>query len=167
MSANNQTHIPVVWKTLAELGEIIGGRGLTKAELLKTGSIGCIHYGQIYTTYEISTTKTISFCTEETAEKCIKVFPGDIIFTKVGENKEDICKPVVWLGKKPIYTGAGAVVIRPKPECNPLYIAYYSQAQAFRLMVKHGATSTTVTNMSISSLKNINIPLPPPKNSRN
>jgi len=39
----------VEYKTLEENCEIVRGNGLTKKDLVDTG-VGCIHYGQIYTT---------------------------------------------------------------------------------------------------------------------
>jgi hypothetical protein len=74
----------VEFKVLGEVGKLIGGSGLPKADFTESG-VGCIHYGQIYTYYGIHTNQTISFVSEESATKLKRVKHGDIIIAKTSE----------------------------------------------------------------------------------
>jgi type I restriction enzyme S subunit len=66
----------VEWNPLGDLGNLIRGNGLQKADFTESG-VPAIHYGQIYTYYGLSTTSTKSFVSPETATKLRKVDKGD------------------------------------------------------------------------------------------
>ena len=68
-------------KCLGEIGEFVRGNWLQKKDFVEEG-IGCIHYGQIYTYYRNSATKTKSFVTPELAEKLKKVTKGGFDYYK-------------------------------------------------------------------------------------
>jgi type I restriction enzyme S subunit len=147
----------VIWKTLGEIGTIVRGNGMTKADLVDTG-IGCIHYGQIYNHYGTWATKTKSFVAPEKAIKLTKVDPGDLIITSTSENIEDVCKAVAWLGDTQIVIGGHATVIKHKE--NPKYIAYCLQTPAFFAEKKRLATGTKVIHVLAKNLAKIKIPIP-------
>jgi len=88
--------VEVEWKALGDVGELIRGNGLPKADFTESG-IPAIHYGQIYTYYGTFTTETKSFVSPETAEKLKKVNKGDVVITNISENLEDVGKAVVYL----------------------------------------------------------------------
>ena len=148
----------VEWKTLGEVGTFTRGNGLPKTDFTETG-IGCIHYGQIYTYYGNSATKTKSFVSQETALKLKKVKKGDIIITNTSENYEDVCKAVVWLGDEEIVTGGHACVFKHSE--NSKYIAYYTQTNEFTISKRKFAKGTKVIDVSAKDLAKIEIPVPP------
>ncbi|MCL2356475.1 MAG: restriction endonuclease subunit S [Defluviitaleaceae bacterium] len=128
----------VGFASLGDVAEIVRGSGLTKNDLLESG-IGCIHYGQIYTRYGTFADKTISFVSENLADKLKKVYPDNLIMAVTSENYEDVCKTVAWLGKESIVTGGHTAIIRHNQ--NPKYLAYYFQTSDFsqqKRKIAHG-----------------------------
>lgn len=148
----------VEWKTLGEIGEFIRGNGLQKKDFTESG-VGCIHYGQIYTYYGTSATKTKSFVSPELAKKLRKVDKGDLIITNTSENIEDVCKTVAWLGDNQIVTGGHATIFKHKQ--NPKYLAFYTQTEMFSLEKKKFAQGAKVIDVSAKNLAKIPIPIPP------
>lgn len=118
----------VEWKKLGEIGTFIRGNGLQKKDFTEKGT-GCIHYGQIYTCYNIFTYTTKSFVDNRLADKLTRVDRGDIIIACTSENIEDVCKAVAWLGDDTIVTGGHACVF--KHQENPKFISYYFQSEFF------------------------------------
>src|SRR5688500_12357608 len=88
--------VAVEWKRLSELGELVRGSGLQKKDFTETG-VPAINYGQIYTYYGLSTTKTKSFVSLELAKQLRKVDKGDVVITNTSENLEDVGKALVYL----------------------------------------------------------------------
>lgn len=115
-------------KTLGEIGGFYRGNGLQKKDFVERG-IGCIHYGQIYTKFSTSAKETLTYVPEQLAKKLLKVHTGNLIIACTGENIEDLCKSVVWMGKEDIVIGGHSVVFRHNQD--PLYIAYYFQSPLF------------------------------------
>jgi type I restriction enzyme S subunit len=74
--------VAVKWLPLGEAGEFIRGNGLQKKDFTETG-VPAIHYGQIYTYYGLSTTKTKSFVSPELAKQLQKVDNGDVVITNL------------------------------------------------------------------------------------
>lgn len=148
----------VEWKKLGEVGTFIRGNGLQKKDFTESG-IGCIHYGQIYTYYNISTDSTKSYVDCELAKNLTKVNKGDIIIACTSENIEDICKAVAWLGNDTIVTGGHACVFKHRE--NPKFISYYLQSEFFFQQKKKYARGAKVIDIKASDLAKIEIPIPP------
>lgn len=148
----------VEFKKLGEIGTFTRGSGLQKKDFTEEG-FPCIHYGQIYTKYGLSTTKTISKCSPELAEKLIKAKSGDLVIACTSENVEDVCKAVVWLGDGEIVTGGHACVFSHNQD--PKYVAYYFQSEQFFLQKKKYAKGVKVIDVKASDLERIEIPVPP------
>lgn len=68
----------VEYKKLGEIGTFVRGNGLQKKDFTESG-VGCIHYGQIYTYYNLFTSQTKSFVDPELAKRLTKVETGDVI----------------------------------------------------------------------------------------
>lgn len=148
----------VPYKPIGELGELVRGNGMPKSDFVESG-VGCIHYGQVYTSYGTWTTETLSFISAEKAARLVKVDPGDLVITNTSENLEDVCKAVAWLGKSQIVTGGHATVLKHRQD--PKYLAYYFQTPQFFAEKKKFATGTKVIDVSAKSLAKIRIPVPP------
>jgi type I restriction enzyme S subunit len=147
----------VEWKTLGELGEFIRGNGLQKKDFTESG-VGCIHYGQIYTHYGSSATKTKTFVSPELAKKLKKARKNDLIIAGVSENVEDVCKAVVWLGDEDICISGDAFIFRHKQ--NPKYIGYLFQAKSFLEFKKKYAQGAKVTRLQSGRLPKYTVPIP-------
>ncbi len=148
----------VEFKPLGDIAELVRGNGMPKSDFTESG-VGCIHYGQIYTYYGISTTETISFVAPQTASPLAKVEPGDIIITNTSENLEVVCKSVAWLGKSQIVTGGHATVIKHSQDAG--FLSYYFRTPEFFAQKKKYAVGTKVIDVSAKSLAKIRVPVPP------
>ena len=96
---------------LSELGRFIKGRGITRADLVDTGT-PCLRYGEIYTTYGDVTDELTSFVSGDTAQRATPLHHGDIIFATSGETAEEIGKAVAWLGKDTAVAGSDTIILR-------------------------------------------------------
>lgn len=107
--------IPQDWslKRLAELGEFHRGKGIPKAKILDRG-IGCVTYGELYTTYNYSFRRFRSYTNRDTATRSFPIEQNDILFAGSGEKVEEIGKCVAYLGEEEGYAGGDIVVFRPK-----------------------------------------------------
>lgn len=147
----------VEWKTLGEIGTIVRGNGLQKTDFTDDG-IGCVHYGQIYTRLGFSIDKTLTFVSEELADKLTQVEPGNLIIACTSENVEDVCKSVVWLGSETIVTGGHACVFKHNE--NPKYIGYCFITNDFFNQKKKYAYGAKVIDIKTEKLALIKIPVP-------
>ena len=153
-------HCPdgVKYVELGKIGDFVRGSGLQKKDFAETG-VGCIHYGQIYTYYGTYATRTKSFVSEEKASKFKKAGYGNLVIAATSENVCDLCKAVVWLGKKEICVSGDAFIYRHRE--NPKYIAYLFQTQAFAEHKKRFITGTKVFRVSSENIGKFKFPLPP------
>ncbi|SEH31518.1 restriction endonuclease subunit S [Chryseobacterium culicis] len=146
-------------KTLGEVGELVRGNGLPKADFTEAG-VPAIHYGQIYTHYDTYTTKTISFVSPKTAEKLKKVNKGDVIITNTSENLDDVGKAVVYLGEETAVTGGHATIFKPGTTIIGKFLAYYTQTEMFAKKKAKYAKGAKVIDVSANDLAKIVFPIP-------
>lgn len=144
---------------MSEVGTFVRGCGLQKKDFTESG-VPCIHYGQIYTYYGTSATKTKSFVSKNIAERLLKVEPGNLVIACTSENVEDVGKAVAWIGKENIVTGGHSVVF--KHNLNPKYVAYFFQTNIFFKQKKKYAYGTKVIDIKTTDLAKIEIPVPSP-----
>src|SRR5690554_4638386 len=119
-------HLPI---KQAELGVFVRGSGLQKKDFTEAG-IGCIHYGQIYTHYGTYADKTLTFVSNDFAQKARKAQPGDLVIATTSENDEDVCKAVAWLGNEEIAVSNDACIY--KHNLNPKFVSYFFQTEQFQ-----------------------------------
>ena len=150
----------VEFKRLGEVGELVRGNGLPKKDFTENG-VPAIHYGQIYTYYGTSTTKTKSFVSSETAQKLRKVNQGDVIITNTSENLEDVGKALSYLGKIQAVTGGHATIFKSNNEILGTYFTYYTQTSMFFSQKRKYAKGAKVIDVSAKDLAKFIIPIPP------
>jgi type I restriction enzyme S subunit len=107
--------IPLDWEVrgLGELGRFFRGKGIPKSKIRAEG-IGCITYGEIYTTYNYTVKKLKSCINEETANNSTPIKKNDILFAGSGETLDEIGKCIAYLGEDEAYAGGDIVIFRPK-----------------------------------------------------
>ena len=149
----------VEWKPLGDLGELVRGSGLPKADFTESG-VPAIHYGQIYTYYGLSTNTTISFVSHVSAKKLKKVNTGDVVITNTSENIKDVGKSVVYLGKEQAVTGGHATIFKPGASITGKFFAYYAQTVMFEKQKRRLAKGTKVIDVSAKDMAKITIPIP-------
>ena len=148
----------VEWKMLGEIGTFIRGNGLQKKDFMENG-VPCIHYGQIYTHYGTFATKTKSFVSKETANKCKKAHKGDLIIASTSENVEDVGKTVAWLGDDDVAISNHTFIYSHNQ--NPKYLAYLFQTQALLKYKKTKVVGVKVIDIPQKALESFCIPIPP------
>lgn len=152
------TTYKIQWKKMGEIGTFIRGNGLQKKDFTESG-VGCIHYGQIYTHYGTSATKTITFVSKESSNNFRKAKPGDLVIATTSENVDDVCKCVAWLGNEEIAISSDAFIFHH--DLNPKYVAYFFQTEYFQKQKLPFVTGTKVMRISSENLSKIIIPVPP------
>jgi len=152
--------VEVEWKPLGSVGEIIRGNGMQKKDFIGTG-FPAIHYGQIYTRYGLSASKTFTFVSEELANKLKKAKKNDLLLATTSENDEDVVKPLAWLGNEAAISGDMMLF---RHDQNVKYLAYFFQIEAFQSQKRKYITGAKVRRVSKDNLAKIEVPIPCPNN---
>ena len=79
------------WNTirLGDIAEIIKGKGVSKSDIVEGGTIPCIRYAELYTTYEDVIRRVVSY-TDTPGDQLVLSQQGDVIVPASGESKDDI-----------------------------------------------------------------------------
>lgn len=144
--------------SLGEIGTFTRGNGLTKSDFVESG-VPCIHYGQIHTYYHNYTHSTISFVSEEKARKLKKAKCGDLVIAGVSEDKDCVCKAVVYLGEQEACVSGDTFIFSHSQ--NPKFIGYMFQTELFDKFKKKYAQGAKVLRVHNKHLEKVKIPLPP------
>ena len=147
------------WVRIRSLGEIVRGSGIKRNETVRQG-FPCVRYGELYTTYQTSFTKTVSFIAPDLYEKCKHFSYGDVLMTLTGENKPDIAKAVAYLGTEPIAAG-GDLAFWTQHGMNPLYLSYIMASPYIIGRKVALATGDIIVHISGDKLGTILLPVPP------
>ncbi|MBZ7939143.1 restriction endonuclease subunit S [Campylobacter sp. W0014] len=155
--------IPEHWEMvrLANFGIFLKGNGISRQDLIEDGE-PAIHYGDIYTKYEISTTALKSRISTETAQNITSIHNGDILFAGSGETKEDIGKNIVYLGKEKAFAGGDVIIFRQRKN-NALFLSYALNTKYVKFLKGIDSKGEIIVHIYASNLKDIKIPLPPLK----
>ena len=147
-------------KMLKDIGEFINGSGMPKTTFDEKGEVGAIHYGHIYTNYNLFIISPLVKVNKEISERLKKVNYGDIVIAKTSENIEDIMKSVAYLGKEEAVVGGHAAVYKHKQ--NPKYLSYVFNGSIELIKQKNKlARGVKVIEISSTEMGKIVIPLPP------
>lgn len=144
---------------LKELGSFSKGKGVSKSEV-KANGIPCVRYGELYTEYATSITKTASFIDEESASSATKINYGDILFAGSGESSLEIGKSAIFLLEEG-YAGGDTIIFSPDSrKVDGRYLSFqlaspYQISQRAKLAQGH-----SVVHIYKSHLENMKIILP-------
>ena len=147
----------VKWMTLGEMGTFIRGNGLQKKDFTDNG-FPCIHYGQIHTTYNTFTDKTVSYTSFEKAKHLKKAHKGDLLIATTSEDVDACCKAVAWLGESQCAISGDSYIYHHNQD--PKYIAYLFQTDMFAKQKKTAATGTKVIRVSGDAMAKFKFPIP-------
>lgn len=150
----------IKWKPLGEVGEFIRGNGMQKKDFVESG-FPAIHYGQIYTRYDLSAEKSHTYVSESLAKKLKIANHNDLLLATTSENDEDVVKPLAWLGGD-IAVSGDMMIFRHKQ--NVKYLAYFFQTREFQSQKMRYITGAKVRRVSKDSLTKILAPIPCPEN---
>ena len=147
------------WCRCSTLGAMVRGKGIKRTETVADG-FPCVRYGEIYTSYNLSFDKTISFIPEEVDKNCNHFGKNDIIFTLTGENKPDIAKAVVYAGEDKVAAG-GDMAYWTCHGMNPYYLMYFLNSPYAIELKRRTATGDIIVHISTNKIGNFLIPVPP------
>ena len=148
----------VEYKTLREIATVSRGGNFQKKDFQEEG-FPCIHYGQIYTKYDLFADKTFTFISEECAKKQRKAVKNDIIMAVTSENIEDVCRCIAWLGESEVAVSGHSAIIHHNQ--NSKYLVYYFHSQMFMNQKRKLAQGTKVIEVAPDKLLSIRLPVPP------
>ena len=149
----------VEWKTLGSIGVFENGTGMPKSLFNENGNVGAIHYGHIYTKYNLFVKHPIVRVTKQSADNLKKVNTGDLVIAKTSENIEDVMKTVAYLGNTIAVTGGHAAIFKHNE--NPKYLSYVFNGANYLLRQKNKlARGVKVIELSTKDMEKIKIPLP-------
>ena len=150
----------VEWKTLGEIGSFVNGSGMPKTMFDENGEIGAIHYGHIYTKYNMFVYNPIVKISNGNSKKLKKVKKGDLVIAKTSENIEDIMKTVAYLGNDEAVAGGHSAIFSHNQ--NAKYLSYVFNGYSELIKQKNKmARGVKVIEISVTDMEKIKIPLPP------
>ena len=158
LSENELAKVGFEWKSLGEVGEFIRGKRFVKTDIIEFGT-PCIHYGEIYTHYDIWADKTRSYISPELAKNLRFARKNDVIIVSAGETVEDIGKGVAWLGEEPVVVHDACFVFRS--EINPKYVSYFLRTKSFHDQIKKHISYGKIASINSQGLSKAIIPIPP------
>lgn len=148
--------VPV--RPLGEIGEFIRGRRFTKADYVESG-LGSIHYGEIYTDYGTTASSVNRFVRPELKGSLRLARHGDLVIAATGENVQDVCKAVAWLGDEEVAVHDDCYIFRH--ELDPTFMAYFFQSARFHEQKAKLASESKLARVSGANLAKIVAPAPP------
>jgi hypothetical protein len=143
---------------LSEAGMLTRGRRFVKSDYVKSG-MGCIHYGQIYTDYAASATRTVTYLPESFRGSMSLAQPGDVVIAGTSENVEDVGKAVAWLGDDDVAVHDDCFIFRH--DLDPKFVSYFFASPLFQHRKRRFTSETKVVRISATNLKKIVMPVPP------
>lgn len=148
----------VEWKTLGEVGIFQRGKRFVRTDMIENG-FPCIHYGEMYTHYNVFATESKSFVSPELAKKLRVANYGDVVIVAAGETIEDIGKATAWLGESDVVTHDACFTF--KSPLNPKFVAYFSRTRLFHDQIKKHISSGKISAINAKGLEKAKIPIPP------
>lgn len=141
-----------------ELGTITRGKRFVHADAVEEG-IPCIHYGELYTFYGISTNKARSHVRQELASKLRYAKKNDVIIVGAGENDTDIGVAVAYLGDEEVAVHDACYILRQ--ENDPKYISYCLRTASYHNQIKKYVSSGKICAISADGIGKAKLPIPP------
>jgi type I restriction enzyme S subunit len=84
---------------------------------------------------------------------------GDLIIAGTGENVEEVCKAVAWLGDDDVAVHDDCYIFRHS--LNPKYAAYFFQSSHFNAQKVKYAAGAKMIRVTSDSMERIRVPVPP------
>ncbi|MBE0451523.1 MAG: restriction endonuclease subunit S [Clostridia bacterium] len=148
----------VEWKNLGEIGKFTRGKRFVKTDMLSDG-FPCIHYGEMYTHYNIWADKSKSFVSNDLASKLRVANHGDVVIVAAGETIEDIGKGTAWLGNTEVVIHDACFSYRST--LNPKYVSYFLRTKLFHDQIKKYISSGKISAINADGLSKARIAIPP------
>ena len=147
------------WVTvkISDLGTITRGRRFVRDDVRESG-IPCIHYGDMYTYYGITTNTAKTFLDENFPKKMQYAKKGDVVVVGAGENDLDIGVGTVWEGEEPAAVHDACYILEHKQ--NPKYIAYCLRTNNYHQQLRKYVSEGKICSISSTGFGSVYISLP-------
>lgn len=154
--------VPAHWQVmrLRLLGTVLKGSGASKEDVVDTG-IPCVRYGDLYTTHSFSIRQARTYVTADRAEEYTPILCGDILFAASGETLEEIGKSAVNLIAESACCGGDIIILRPSPDCDPLFLGHACDAQPSTVQKATMGRGTIIKHISAGDIKRLVLAVPP------
>jgi type I restriction enzyme S subunit len=154
--------IPSHWEVVngSRIGMYSKGNGIKKDEVTDVGN-PCIRYGQIYTSYNHSVNKVISFISDEVSSNSVSVKSGTLLITGSGELKKDIGKCIVYEGDDEVWVGGDIIILKPYDYFNPYYLTYLVNSECIRIQKELNSKGEIIVHIYQKNFYEIHFTLPP------
>lgn len=136
-------------KSFDEIGKFIRGRRFVRTDIVEEG-VPCIHYGDMYTYYGVSASKTPTYLTEETASRLRFAHKGDVVIVAAGENDIDIGVGVAWLGDEDVVVHDACFIFEHNQ--HPKYISYFLRSNNYHQQIRMGVVDGKICSISAKEL---------------
>ena len=122
--------------------------------------IPCIHYGEMYTHYNIWAKESKSFLSEElVVNKKLRIAEkGDVVIVAAGETIEDIGMGTAWLSDEGVAIHDACFSFRSP--INAKYVAYFTRTKQFHDQIKKHVSSGKISAIHARGLEKVLIPVP-------
>ena len=131
---------------LSEAGMLTRGRRFVKSDYVESG-LGCIHYGQIYTDYGASATRTVTYLPASFRDSMSLAHPGDVVIAGTSENVEDVGKAVAWLGGDDVAVHDDCFIFRH--DLDPKFVSYFFASSLFQHQKRRFTSETKDSSASL------------------
>lgn len=145
-------------KKLGDICEIIRGKRFVRKDIIENG-VPCIHYGDIYTYYGLSTVKTKGCISHELAKKMRFANKNDVVVVQAGENPWDIGVGVAYLGDEPAAVHDACFILKHKQ--NPMFISYYLRSYKYHWYLRDYVHEGKICSFLKPALENAPFAYPP------
>lgn len=142
-------------KTLGEIATFSKGKGISKADIAQDGSIECVTYGELYTTYS-EAIREIKSKTNLEANQLVLSEYNDILIPASGETQIDIATASCIL-KSDVALGGDLNIIKSK--MNGVFLSYYLNNKKKNDIAKL-AQGVSVVHLYATQLKTLHLTLP-------
>ena len=147
----------VKWMKLGEVASITTGRRFVRTDIRGSG-VPCFHYGDLYTYYGLSATKTKGYLDPELARKLRFAQPNDVVVVCAGENDMDLGVGVAWLGDEPAVVHDACCVLQHNQ--NPRYISHFLRTHNYHIQMKKYVKNGKISSLPSYGLAEALIPIP-------
>lgn len=142
---------------IRNLGSITRGRRFVRDDVRESG-MPCIHYGDMYTYYGITSKNTKTFLDRDFPKKMQYAKKGDVVVVGAGENDLDIGVGTVWEGEEPAAVHDACYILEHKQ--NAKYIAYFFRTNNYHQQLRKCVSEGKICSISGAGLGSVLIPIP-------
>lgn len=148
----------VEYKKIGDIGSLTRGKRFVHADAVEDG-IPCIHYGELYTFYGVSTKNIKSHIRCDLQNKMRYAHKNDVVIVGAGENKMDIGIGVAYLGDESVAVHDACYIWQHNE--NPVYLSYCLRTAFYHHQLLKYVVEGKICSLSAENLKKVKLPVPP------